>query len=267
MNNTPMNTPPLKFSANISMLFTEYDFLDRFSAAADNGFKAVEIQFPYDTALIDIQKAQDKSQLAIALINLAAGDLMQGGEGLACVPKRRDEFKRAVEQSMIYAENLNVERVNVLAGKCFEEKNIERYYDTLLTNLDYAADQLQSLGIGVVFEAINTADMPHFLIHSVEQMTRVIRDLNHSNLAMQYDIYHMATMGEPIQEQLPDLINAIGHIQFADTPHRHEPGSGELALTDIFVQLKTLGYTGWLGAEYKPSTNTEDTFKWFDEFR
>lgn len=254
----------MKLCANISLLFTEYTLLDRFSAALDCGFNGVEIQFPYTTNLNELCRAQAKSGLKIPLINIAVGDLMEGGEGLACAPKKRDEFKRAVEQCLTYAQALGVEQVNVLAGRCLNERQNEHYYDTFLSNLDYAADQLHSIDVGTVFEAINTIDVPHFLIDGVEQMQKVMNDLNHPNLSMQYDIYHMAKMNEPIIEQLPNIIHQIGHIQFADTPDRQEPSSGTLAFTEIFNTIKANNYQGWLGAEYHPSQKTEKTLSWMD---
>ena len=254
----------MKLCANISTLFTEYTLLDRFSAALDCGFSGVEIQFPYSASISDLVNAQTRSGSKTSLINIAAGDLLTGGEGLACVPKQRDAFKRAVEQCLTYAQELSVEQVNVLSGRCLDSSQSERYYDTFLNNLEYASDQLQSINVGTVFEAINTIDMPHFLIHNVDQMQQVMSDLNHSNLSMQYDIYHMAKMNEPIIEQLPNIVHQIGHIQFADTPDRHEPNSGKLTFTEIFQTIKASNYQGWLGAEYHPTKKTEKTLDWMD---
>jgi hydroxypyruvate isomerase len=257
-------THNLKLCANISLLFNEYPLTDRLAAAADQGFNAVEIQFPYEAPLTDLQQAQQRHQLQIPLINVPAGDLMQGGEGLASSPKQRDAFKRAVDECLVYADGLNVACVNVLAGRCMDEASKERYYDTFLHNLDYAADQLASIGVRALFEAINTCDMPNFLIHSVKHMQQVLKDLNHRNLAMQYDIYHMARMNEPVALQLDNLLDDIGHIQFADTPHRHEPGTGELDFHDLIERLARQNYSGWLGAEYKPSDKTDKTLQWIE---
>lgn len=253
---------PLKLCANISLLFNEYPLLDRFAAAADQGFTAVEIQFPYEYPLAELQRVQQQNHLQVPLINVAAGDLMEGGEGLASVPKQRDAFRRALDQCLSYAEGLAVESVNVLAGRCSSEKDRHRYYDTFLHNLDYAADQLRSVGVKAVFEAINTFDMPNFLIHRTAHMQQVINDLNHNNVAMQYDIYHMARMDEPVAEQLTSLLPAIGHIQFADTPERQEPGTGELDFSGLFAQLAEQQYDRWLGAEYRPSQHTSKTLQW-----
>lgn len=256
----------MKLCANISLLFTEEPLPERFPAAAEHGFAAVEIQFPYTEDLSLLRDKQQQAGIAVALINLPAGDLVHDEAGLACCPRRVDEFKRAVDQCLPYAERLKVDCVNVLAGRCADINRAEHGYETFLRNLEYAADHLRDIGVRTVFEAINTFDIPDFLLHSSAHMQQVIRDLNHSNLAMQYDIYHMARMGEAISEQLPALVSHIGHIQFADTPGRHEPGSGELPLADLWQQLRELRYPHWIGAEYHPSGRTADSLEWMSSF-
>ena len=256
----------MKLCANISLLFTERPMLERFSAARDCDFNAVEIQFPYTEDLAELVLRQKDAEIATPLINVPAGDLMSGGCGLASHPKRRDSFKRAVEQAMVYAETLKIEKVNLLAGCTDPASELEHHYDTFLENLNYCADQFNSLGITTVFEAINTEDMPGFLIHSTEQMLQVIKDLNHNNVAMQYDLYHMSKMKQPISEQLPQIIEHIGHIQFADTPDRHQPGSGNMPFEELMTQIKGLNYQHWVGAEYKPSAITEDSLAWMSYF-
>ncbi len=261
----------MKLCANISLLFNEVELLQRFDASRSHGFNAVEIQFPYDFELPELLDAKNSNQLDIALINVDAGDLMLGGEGLAAVKNKRDEFKQAVEQCLTYAEALQVDCVNILPGRCLNEKQRGHYRDTFLENLNYAADQLRSIGVLATFEAINTHDMPNFLIHSTQQMQAVLADINHSNLAMQYDIYHMARMKEPVEEQLLQLLNSehtqdrIGHIQFADTPKRGQPGTGSLDFNRLFNTIGESQYQGWLGAEYKPTDSTDDSLDWFEK--
>jgi len=240
--------------------------LERFSAARDCDFNGVEIQFPYTEDLAQLVIRKNEAEIATPLINVPAGDLMSGGYGLASHPKRRDQFKRAVEQSISYAEALDIEKINVLAGRTDTDIDTQHHYDTFLENLNYCADQFHSLGITTVFEAINTEDMPNFLIHRTEQMLQVIEDLNHNNVAMQYDLYHMSKMNEPISEQLPQIIQHVGHIQFADTPDRHQPGSGNLKFEELMTQIKGLNYQHWIGAEYKPSAITEDSLAWKSYF-
>ncbi len=252
----------MKLCANISMLFTEYSLLDRFEAARNCGFSAVEIQFPYGESATDLSKRKRDSDLSVALINCPAGDLMSGGFGLASHPQRRDEFFRAVEQAVTYAEALDVKKINLLAGRADPNVAVEHHRDVFLENLNDCATQLKTLGITTVFEAINTIDMPNFLIHRTEQMLEVLSDLNHDHVAMQYDLYHMAKMQQPIKEQLPDIIHHIGHIQFADTPDRQQPGTGDLPFEDLMRQLNDLNYQQWIGAEYKPSEDTANSLEW-----
>lgn len=254
----------MKLCANLSLLFTEHSLLDRFAAARDCDFNAVEIQFPYAETLADLISRKTENELDIALINIPAGDLMDGGLGLACHPKRQDAFRKAVEQTAHYAEALKVPSVNLLAGRTDPDFATEHQRDTFLENLDYCADQLKSLNIKTMFEAINTLDMPDFLISRTDQMLQVLSDLNHSHVAMQYDLYHMTRMQEPIEEQLPNIINQIGHIQFADTPDRQQPGTGDLPFEELMHQLKGLNYQQWIGAEYKPSHATAESLDWKD---
>ncbi len=261
----------MKLCANISLLFTEYPLSDRIKAAAGQGFEGVEIQFPYDTfptiqAAKTLREALDETALPLALINMPVGDLMAGGDGLASHPKRRDAFKYAVDQCIAYTELLGVKQVNVLAGKTTDEFHEEHHYDVFLENLNYCADTLGSIGITTLFEAINTCDMPNFLIHSTAQMQQVVQDLNHRHIALLYDVYHMSRMGEPVVEQLPDLLDQIGHIQFADIPDRNEPGTGDLAFNEVISLLAQKGYANWLSAEYKPTVNTDSSLKWMASF-
>lgn len=253
---------PLKLCANISLLFREVEPLQRMDAARASGFEAVEIQFPYEQSLDEWQQRQSSTDIRVPLINVPAGDLMAGGEGLASVPQKRDDFRRAVDSCAEFAEGLKVDCVNVLAGRCLNDKRRLHHLDQFMHNLDYCADQMKSLGVKTVFEAINTHDMPGFLVHSVEQSREILRNINHSNLAMQYDVYHMSRMNEPVLEQLPELLFDIGHIQFADTPDRNEPGTGDLAFTEIIGLLREKEYRGWIGAEYNPSDNTDNSLGW-----
>lgn len=256
----------MKLCANISLLFTEEPLSERFVAAAGHGFDAVEIQFPYNEDLYLLRDQQQQSGVAVALINLPAGDLRNDDVGLACSPKRMDEFKRAVDQCLIYADGLQVDCVNVLAGRCSAPNRAAHCYDVFLRNLEYTADQLRDIGVRTVFEAINTVDIPDFLLHHTAHLQQVVRDLNHANVAMQYDFYHMSRMGEAISEQLPELISTIGHIQFADTPDRHQPGTGQLPLPALLQQLRELQYPHWIGAEYQPSGHTADSLEWMAWF-
>lgn len=251
----------LRFSANLSLLFAELPLAERFAAARAQGFRHVEIQFPYELDLDTLERLLEDNGQQLVLMNLPAGDLMQGGDGLACVPGREQEFREAVARGLDYARALNVPTVNILAGRRPEgiaEATCER---VLLDNLEYAANRLHDAGITPVLEAINIFDMPRFLVHSLEDMRSTCLRVPH--LKMQFDCYHMSRMGEDALGLLRDNLAAIGHIQFADNPGRHEPGTGRIDYRAIFTFLRDSAYAGFTGAEYRPSRATADTLGWW----
>lgn len=253
----------MKLCANISMLFTEHPLAERIAAAQAAGFKAVEIQFPYELPLAQWQQILASTPIQVALINLPAGDLMSGGEGLAAVPSKRHEFRQALNEGLRYAQALNVDAVNILPGRCTSPSQLADYRATLLDNLRLAASELETLGIRACFEAINNLDMPGFIVSNLQQVQEVLDRAQQPNLYMQYDCYHMQRMGEDIARQLPDIIERIGHIQFADCPGRGQPGSGDMDYPTIFKRLEQLQYRYWLGAEYHPKTpSTVDSLDW-----
>jgi hydroxypyruvate isomerase len=253
----------LKFTANLSLLFTELDLIDRFAAAKQHGFTAVEIQFPYDLSPKTLQQVLQNNELKLVLFNVAADDLMQGGEGLACVPEKREQFRYALAQAVDYARVLKPEAVNILAGRCFDNARLVDYTQTFKDNLHLAADTFAQLGIKTVFEAINTHDMPAFIIHSGEQMLAVLAELQHPNLLMQYDIYHASRMGADPAQFIRQYADKIGHIQFADSPNRGQPNTGQLDFKQLFSVIEQSNYAGWLGAEYKPVGSTIESLNWF----
>lgn len=252
----------LKFSANLSLLFTELPLLERFAAARQHGFDAVEIQFPYEVDAELLKQAADAAQVRVILINVPAGDLMSGGAGLAGVPTKVEAFREAVQQCMHYADVLNVECVNVLAGRLAEGFDLEQCQTTLIENLQYCAEQFEPLRVKVLTEAINNIDMPGFLVSSFELMQDVVRAAAHPNLALQFDIYHMARMGEDVASLLRDHYAELGHIQFADAPGRGAPGTGEIDFAELFMLIEALPYNGWCGAEYRPNGATEKSLGW-----
>ncbi|MAA70943.1 MAG: hydroxypyruvate isomerase [Bermanella sp.] len=257
----------MRLVANLSLLFTELPLLERFQAAADAGFKTVEIQFPYDENLADLVAAQQQANVNVCLINVPAGDLMSGGEGLACVPDQEQAFESALQQAITYAKALGVKMVNVLPGRCLDEHKRASYLDTLKRNLVKAANLMHRQGILVTFEAVNTQDMPGFLIHHTEQMLEILTQLNHPNLKMQYDIYHMHIMDGNVDDTLLHHANMIGHIQFADVPGRGEPLSGNLNFKRIFETIKNSHYHGFISAEYRPSEgDTQASLQWMKQF-
>ena len=255
----------LRFSANLSLLFTEVPLQQRFKAASEQGFKAVEIQFPYELSAETIRQELDAQQLKLILFNVAADDLLQGGEGLAAVPEKQQQFKLAIAETLAYARTLKPNAINILPGRCFDKTRLSSYQQTFNENLRYAIDAFSPLGIKTVFEAINTIDMPEFIIYSSKQMLAVMQEINHPDLLMQYDIYHMLMMQEDPASFIPQYAYKIGHIQFADCPDRHQPGTGNMDYQQIFSLIKASLYHGWVGAEYKPLNNTLTSLNWFKE--
>jgi hydroxypyruvate isomerase len=250
----------LKFSANLSLLFTEHPLAERFAAARAAGFDAVEIQFPYALEISTLKRLLDENGLRLVLINVGAGDLMDGGDGLACVPGREGDFRAVLQQAADYAGALGVAQVNVLSGRQPQDVSREKCLDVLEGNLAEAVTVLARAGAGTVVEAINIFDMPRFLVHSLKDMQILCDHIG--GLRMQFDCYHMSRMGENVLEALRANLPLVGHVQFADNPGRHEPGSGQLDFHRLFALLRDSGYEGWCGAEYRPSRRTEDTLGW-----
>jgi len=253
----------LRFAANLSMLFTEVPLLERFALAKHAGFTAVEIQFPYDLDVIEIRDQLEQHQLQLVLINLPAGDLMQGGDGITGVPGREYQFRQALFEGLHYARVLNVPTVNILAGRQPELSDLLPCLETLAGNLRYASREIAACGITPVIEAINGTDMPRFLVQDMAQLQEMLEAVGRPELKMQYDCYHMAMMGEPVLQALQDNLSQIGHIQFADYPNRHQPSTGTLDFQAIFGYLQQSDYQGWVGAEYRPQGSTLDSLAWF----
>lgn len=254
----------LRFSANLSLLFAELPLAERFAAARAQGFRDIELQFPYELDLDTLESLLEENEQQLVLINVPAGDLMQGGDGLACVPGREADFREGVAQALDYARALDVPTVNILAGRRPEGMPEAQCEHVLMDNLEYAAGRLHAAGISPVLEAINVFDMPRFLVHSLEDMRRFCLRVPH--LRMQFDCYHMSRMGEDVLELLRENLDRIGHIQFADNPGRHEPGSGRIDYRAIFTFLRDSPYAGFTGAEYRPSRATADTLGWWRQW-
>jgi len=253
----------LKFTANLSMLFTELDLIDRFKAAKENGFDAVEIQFPYSLPAEQIKQVLELNKLKLVLFNVDADDLLQGGEGLACVPEKQQQFELALQQCKSYAEILKPETINILPGRCILNPEREaEYIEAFVNNLTLATKTFSPLGIKTVFEAINTVDMPGFIVHSGSQMLDIIKQINHPMLYLQYDIYHMHKMNENIIAFINKHTDKIAHIQFADNPGRGQPGTGKIDFYHLFNTIQQSKYSGWVGAEYKPTFNTNKSLSW-----
>lgn len=256
-----------KFAANLSMLFTEVDFLDRFQAAAQAGFKGVEYLFPYDVEAAEIKKRLDDHGLTQVLFNLPAGDWGAGERGIACHPDRVEEFRAGVDRAIEYARALGNTRVNCLAGIQPAGVSMEQARRTLIDNLRFAADRLEAAGILLVAEPINTRDIPGFFLNRTAQALAIFDEVGSGNLKLQYDIYHMQIMEGDLAPTIEKHIDRIAHVQLADNPGRHEPGTGEIHYPFLFDHLDRLGYAGWIGAEYKPAGSTQEGLGWLDAAR
>lgn len=255
-----------KFAANLSMLFTEIPFLDRFDAAAKAGFKGVEYLFPYDFNAENIKEKLDANGLTQVLFNMPPGDWDAGERGIACLPDRQAEFRAGVDQAIAYARALGCRQVNCLSGLKPDNMTDAICWETLVDNLRYAANKLEAEGIKLMVEAINSrVDMPGFFLDTADKVIDAIKETGSSNMFLQYDIYHMQIMEGDLARRMETLLPQIGHIQFADNPGRHEPGTGEINYLFLFNHLDKLGYQGWVSAEYRPATNTSAGLTWFRE--
>ena len=251
-----------KFAANLSMLFTEVPFLDRFERAAANGFTAVEFLFPYAWPAAEIKSRLDENKLKLVLHNLPPGNWDGGERGIACLPDRIDEFREGVARGIEYATALGVNQLNCLAGKVPMGADDATLRKTLVGNLKYAAAELKKAGLRLLIEPINTYDIPGFYLNRTAQAIAILDEVGASNAFVQYDIYHAQRMEGEIAATLAKHLARIGHIQLADNPGRNEPGTGELNWAFLFAHLDKIGYTGHIGCEYKPATTTEAGLGW-----
>ena len=252
----------MKLAANLTMMFTEVDFLDRFALAALAGFRGVEFLFPYAYPAQEIAARLDAHRLTLVLHNLPAGDWAAGERGIACHPARRDEFADGVARAIAYALALGVKQLNCLAGIVPPGVAQEEARATLVANLGVAAQRLQEHGIALLLEPVNTFDIPGFFLHGSGQALDIIRATGSNNLFLQYDIYHMQRMEGELAATIAANWKLIRHIQLADNPGRHEPGTGEINYRYLLRLLDDLGYDGWIGCEYKPRTTTAEGLSW-----
>ena len=256
-----------QFSANISTLFREVGMPARIARAAACGFDAIELQFPYDVDPRALRAELDRNGLPLVLMNFPAGDLLQGGRGLAGADGSEPAFSRALDNARRHAEILRPRAMNLLAGCAAPDQNRQVCLERFCGQLLRAAEITEELGCHLLIEAVNTIDLPGFLIADAEAAIALIDELPQIDLRLQYDCYHMAQMSADPIEQLPGLIDRIGHIQFSDLPGRTEPGLGRLDFDAIFDLVDALDYQGWIGAEYFPTLPTEQTLGWLQARR
>ncbi len=251
-----------QFAANLTMLFTELPFLERFAAAAQADFKAVEFLFPYAWPAEDIKQRLDAHGLKLVLHNLPAGNWDAGERGIACHPDRVDEFRAGVATAIGYAQVLGVGQLNCLAGIAPAGVSDALLRETLVGNLRYAATELKQAGLRLLVEPINTFDIPGFYLNRTAQAVALLDEVGADNAWVQYDIYHAQRMEGELAATLQKHLARVGHIQLADNPGRHEPGTGEINYAFLFAHLDRIGYDGWVGCEYKPATTTLAGLGW-----
>ena len=256
----------LKFAANLSTLFREVNFLDRFEQAALAGFRAVEFQFSYSYTAESILELLDRFNLELVLHNLPPGDWEKGDRGMACDPDRISEFRDALGIGLGYASLLRPLNLNCLAGLVPQLNEPDTIWRTLRENLEYTAEACSARGFRLMIEVLNTPDVPGFMLDSSEKALKLISEVRSQNLFLQYDFYHMQIMEGNLAKTLEDNLNVIGHIQIADNPGRHQPGTGEINFPYLFDHLERIGYAGWIGCEYVPLGNTHESLDWIKSY-
>jgi len=251
-----------RFAANLTMLFNEVPFLDRFERAAKAGFEAVEFLFPYAWSAQEIKQRLDSHGLQLVLHNLPPGDWDAGERGIACHPDRVAEFRSGVAKAIEYATVLGVPRLNCLAGKAPPGVSADVLRQTLVANLRHAAGEFKRAELSLLIEPINVFDMPGFYLNRTDQALSLLAEVGADNAFVQYDIYHAQRMEGELAATMERHLAQIGHMQLADNPGRHEPGTGEINYAFLFAHLDRIGYSGWIGCEYKPAAGTEAGLGW-----
>ena len=254
-----------KFCANLTFLFNEESFLDRFAAAAKAGFSAVEYMSPYEYDKAELAGKLKEHGLTQVLFNLPAGDWGKGERGIACHPDRVGEFQDGIGKALEYAAALDCRQINCLAGICPDAPD-DRQRAAFVSNLKFAALKLREAGVKLLIEPINTRDIPGFYLTRSSQALEIIGEVGSDNLFLQYDIYHMQVMEGDLARTIEKNLAVIPHMQLADNPGRNEPGTGEINYAYLFEHIDRIGYTGWIGCEYRPKTNTTDSLAWAGAF-
>jgi len=255
-----------KFAANLTMLWNELEFTERFAAAARAGFRGVEYLFPYPYAKERLAEELAKHKLQQVLHNLPAGDWAAGERGIACHPERRGEFQEGVGRAIEYAQALGCKQLNCLAGIAPQGVSIDQVRKTFVDNLAFAAKPLADAGIRLLIEPINTRDIPGFFLNGTKQALSIMDDVGSANVFLQYDVYHMQIMEGDLAPTIQRHLARIPHLQIADNPGRNEPGTGEINYPFLFQFLDNLGYEGWIGCEYKPKGGTSEGLVWIKQY-
>ncbi len=256
----------VKLAANLTLMFNEVDFLDRFGAAADAGFKGVEYLFPYDYPADAIAERLERHGLKQVLFDFPAGDWDGGDRGLGCIPDRVGEFQDSVGTALEYAKALSCTRLTSLAGIAPEGADRDTVEQTMVDNLKFAAKAAAGQGITVLVEPLNTRDVPGTYVFTSAHGRALVEAAGESNVKLQYDVYHMQIMEGDIAPTIDANMDVIHHFQLADNPGRNEPGTGEINYDFILPHIDGLGYEGWIGCEYKPAARTEDGLGWAKKY-
>lgn len=256
-----------RFAANLSMLYPQHEFLDRFAAAAADGFAAVEYLFPYDYSTQELKQRLSENGLVQALFNAPPGDWAAGERGIASLPGREEEFRSGIARALEYAAVLGNDRIHVMAGLLPGEDLRERHHAVYVQNLAYAAEQAAKAGITVLIEPINTRDMPGFFLNRQDQAQAICKEVGAANLKVQFDFYHCQIVEGDVISKLRRDFAGVGHIQIAGVPDRHEPDLGELNYAWLFEEIDRLGYTGWIGCEYRPKGDTSEGLEWLRQLQ
>jgi hydroxypyruvate isomerase len=253
-----------RFAANLSMMYTEHDFLDRFGAAADDGFKAVEYLFPYAYPAHAIVERLEAHQLAQVLFNAPPGDWDAGERGIACLPDRIDEFRESVVKALDYATTLRCPRVHVMAGLAPVGADRAALRATYVANLAFAAAQAATHGVDILIEPINTRDIPHFFLNRQDDAHAIVAEVGAPNLKVQMDLYHCQIVEGDLAKKLRLYLPTgnVGHLQIAGVPERHEPDVGEVNYDYLFAVIDELKFDGWIGCEYRPRAGTSAGLTW-----
>lgn len=257
----------MRIAANLSLMFAEHPLPERFAAARAGGFDGVEIQFPYDHPADALAAAARAAAMPVVLINVPAGDAAAGDIGLGAIPARRAEFREGVARCLSYARVLGVRRVNILAGRPGPAADPAECRATLLENLRFAAAAFAPHGIRTLVEPVNPADRPGFFLDRLAPAIDIVRDAANPAAGLLFDLYHMARTEPDLVAAIGQAGRLIGHVQFADTPGRHEPGTGTTDFASAFAALRRGGYADWVAAEYDPATRTEDGLGWMPAVR
>ncbi len=256
-----------RFAANLSFLYTERDFLDRFAAASKDGFRAVEFLFPYEYPATEIAKRLNGNGLEQVLFNMPPGDWSIGERGMAALPGREQEFRAAIAKALEYAAALDCTQVHVMAGLIAPGADRAAMRRTYVDNLRYAAGEAAKQGVSVLIEPINTGDIPDFFLNRQDEAHAVLADVGAPNLRVQMDLYHCQIVEGDVTTKIRQYIANVGHFQIAGVPGRHEPNVGEMNYPYLFDVIDELGFNGWIGCEYRPKVNTTAGLNWINAYR